>query len=177
MSEPTTQPVPFSTDDDEFSVATPAASSTVLDALKAERARAAEPQTFDLDVPGWHGKLRLRLGSITAQQQQRIIERAQRRNANAQLDFLVAAFREVLGRARTSEPFQLLVDDDGDPLGLDERLADKLGLGPVSSARDVVMTLFGSANSAPVAITNAAGEWLEWAGSANGEIDQDFLGE
>lgn len=164
-------------DEDALDEPVSTASTSVLDALKAQRAKLAETQTFDVDVPGWRGLLVLRLGSITQQQQQRIGVRVQQRNATPDLDFLVAAFREVLGRARSSDALELLVDSDGDPIGLDERLAVALDLGVVTSARDVLQRLFAGANSPTLAIASAANDWLEWARSANSEIDEDFLGE
>jgi hypothetical protein len=168
-------------DDDEikFPPSLPSATANVLDALKAQRARAVEERTYDVVVPGWGDLLVLRLGAITGQQQQRLVERAQRRTAqtNADADFLIAAFREVLGRATPQGELAVLVDADGDQVGLDERLAHLLDLGPVRRARDVLDLLFARANSPSLAIASAANEWLEWARSASDEIDEDFLGE
>lgn len=173
----------FVDDDEDDAPAAPvpskAAGANVLEALKAHRARVAEEQTYDLVVPGWHELLLLRLGSITSEQQQRLVERAQRRKvvASADADFLIAAFREALGRATPGGELGVLVDRDGDPVGLDERLAGLLDLGPVRSARDVVQALFSQANSPSLALSSSMMEWLEWARSASDEIDETFLGE
>lgn len=172
---------PYDDDDEPSAAPGPpnAASANVLEALKAHRARVSEEQTYDLVVPGWHELLVLRLGSITAEQQQRLVERAQRRrvSSSADADFLIAAFREALGRATPTGELGVLVDSDGDPVGLDERLAGLLDLGPVRSARDVVDALFSQANSPSLALASSMMEWLEWARGANEEIDEAFLGE
>jgi len=168
--------------DDDFEIASAieAADANVLGALKRARARVAEQQTYDLAVPGWRDLLVLRLGPISGTQQQRIIDRATRRSSapsSADTDLLVAAFREVLGRATPTSELAVLVDADGDPVGLDERLANLLDLGPVHSAREVVHVLFAGANSPPAAIQAASGEWVEWARSADDEVNEGFLGE
>lgn len=163
----------------EIVTPTSTASSSVLDALRTERARVAHEQTYDLIVPGWRSLLVLRLGAISAQQQQRIVERVQRRKlgASADVDFLIASFREVLGRATPTGELAVLVDEDGVPVGLDERLADMLGLGVVRSAREVVDRLFEKANSPTMALSSEMAEWLDWARSASDEADESFLGE
>jgi hypothetical protein len=149
-----------------------------LDALKAQRRQVAAAHHFDVVVPGWRELLVLRLGSITGAQQQRIVERARTNpNANVDVDFLVAAFVSVLGRSTPTGALAVLVDDEGDPVGLDKRLADMLELGVVRNARDVCVALFAGANSPSLALSSAANEWLEWGRSANEEIDEDFLGE
>jgi hypothetical protein len=182
MSEPVLLHDPREEDDslDEFATNghEPAVStSTVLDALKAQRARVAAEHTIDVLVPGWGGLLALRLGPITSQQQAKIGERAQKTTVHADAALLISAFRAVLGRARPTDEFTVLPDEEGDPLGLDKRLADRLDLGPVSSAREVVDALFARANAPSIAISGATGEWFEWARSASEEIDEDFLGE
>lgn len=167
-------------DDDTFEVeiAETGAGSSVLSALKAQRARVAATRTYDVVVPGWRELLVLRLGPITGAQQQRIIERAQRgKGANVDLDFLVAAFQQVLGRSTPDGELAVIVDADGDAVGLDERLAAMLDLGPVQTARQGMLALFAGANAPSLAIASAANEYLEWARSANSEIDEDFLGE
>jgi hypothetical protein len=168
-------------DDDEtfeVEIAEAGAGSSVLSALKAQRARVASTRTYDVVVPGWNELLVLRLGPINGGQQQRIIDRAQRgKTANVDLDFLVAAFQQVLGRKTPEGELAVLVDADGDAVGLDERLAAMLDLGHVQTARQGMLALFAGANAPSLAITSAANEYLEWARSANTEIDEDFLGE
>lgn len=182
MSEPALLHDPREGDDslDEFAAQNGdehGASTTVLDALKAQRARVARERSFDVLVPGWGELLALRLGPITGQQQAKLVDRAQRSSANVDAAFLISAFRAVLGRAHASDEFTAILDDDDDPIGLDKRLAQRLDLGTVQSAREVLEALFAGANSPTLAISSAANEWLEWARSASDEIDEDFLGE
>lgn len=166
--------------DDDFATPDDAPSTTptsVLDALRAQHARAAAAQTFDVVVPGWGDLLVLRLGSITSAQQQRLIERARSQSRTVDADFLAAAFQSIHGRATSTGDLVEIVDDDGDSIGLDRRLADLLGLGPVKSARQVLDLLFSRANSPALAISAAASEWSEWARGANDDVDEGFLGE
>jgi hypothetical protein len=171
---------PTSDDDDLDVVEQPRpASPSLIEVLKAQRAKLSDERTFDLLVPGYGELLVLRLGPISADQQARLAERIQRgRNTrNASVDTLVTAFRSLLARPTPTAALEQLVDDEGDPLGLDDRLAEKLDLGPVRTARDVLEALFRGANSPTLAITAAASEFFDWGASAGEEIDEDFLGE
>jgi hypothetical protein len=156
------------------------APTTVLDALKAQRARVATETTYDAPVPGWGGLLVLRMGGITSEQQRRIIERSQKPGGSLQsanVDLVLAAFKRVLGRAKPDDELTVLADDDDLPMGLDERLASALDLGTVRSARDVLFALFSRANSPVMAISAVGGDWLEWARESSDEVDEAFLGE
>ena len=155
-------------------------SANVIEALKAQRSRIAETRTLDVAVPGWGELLFLRLGPISAEAQARIVERSTRRKASthyANVDFLIAACRGVYGCTPSDRELTQLLDDEGDPLALDVRLSDALGLGPVRSAREVVELLFARANSPTFAIGSVTSEWAEWATDASGEVDEAFLGE
>jgi hypothetical protein len=152
------------------------APANVLDVLRAERQKVVAEATIDIVVPGWRELLVLRLGPITSQQQQRMTERA-RRGSVDEADGIVYAFREVLGRATPDGELAVLVDAEGDALGLDDRLAELIALGPVARARDVVWALFAKANNPPVAVTTAVNEYLEWSRESSSEGDEDFVGE
>ncbi len=171
----TLEPVPsFEHEPDEE--VEPIAPTTVLDALRAERERVQGNPYFDVIVPGWRGLLVLRLGPISSAQQQRLTERARRGNVD-DADGIVMSFREALGRATPDGELAQLADEDGDPMGLDDRLASTIGLGPVTRARDVVNALFAKANNPPVAISNAVNSYLEWSRESSAEVDDAFVGE
>lgn len=162
--------------DDDVLDAPPTTTLSALGKLKQQRQRIAATRSFDVVVPGWGGLLVLRLGPVTGEQQSRIVERARGSTARVDLDFLVAAFKEVLFRETPQSVLEIVTDDDV-PVGLDRRLAEALDLGKVDSARDVMRALFSQTNSPPQAIAGASNEWADWARSANDEIDEDFLGE
>jgi len=154
------------------------ATTPVLDALKAARARHAGERTYDAVVPGWLDLLVLRLGPISGQQQERLFDRPGRvRSATVNAGILVAAFRGAYGRTTPTGDLELIVDEDGDPCLLDQRLADRLDLGEVHSAREMLERLFSSANSPSLAIAGIANEYGEWARGAGDEIDDEFVGE
>jgi hypothetical protein len=156
-------------------------SRSVLDALRAQRRERVAARTLVLEVPGWLGHLGLRLGPIPGRQLDRIVERAEsskspERTFNANADTLIAACVEVLGREETSQEFITLTDEEGEPLRLDARLAEKLGL-EADRARGVVRELYRNANSVEMAVGAAATQYTEWATSANEELDEELLGE
>jgi hypothetical protein len=169
---------PFQTDDEPIDEPIEAAPDNVLEALKAQRAKHAEPKTYDVVVPGWGELLVLRLGAITGQQQTRLVERVRTKGVTAfYIDQLVAAYRQTLGRTTPDGPLLVLSNPDGDPVGLDRQLADMLELGPVMSARDVLVRLFSKANSPQTAIAAVAAEWSDWAREGDEDIDDAFVGE
>jgi hypothetical protein len=167
-------------DDPEPEAETPIADGSLLDSLKSQRASVARKHTLDVEVTGWRGLFALRLGSISGQQQARLVERAQRERSpvSANIDTLIAAFQAALGRRGRDQAWEVLADPtDGSPLGLDSRLADALDLGPARSAREVVALLFQGANSPGIAIAAVASDYMDWAREATDEIDEAFLGE
>lgn len=167
-------------DDDFPAIPSETKSASVIDALRAQRSRIAETRSLDVDVPGWHDLLVLRLGSIEPAVAVKIAERSEKRKLSAHLaniDLLVAVCRGVYGRTPDDPELVQLVDEDGDPLGLDDRLAAMLDLGEVKTARDVVERLFARANSPTFAIGGIMSEWTEWAQGSADEIDEEFLGE
>jgi len=177
MSEGGLQEVPFQPDEPDEEEQLEVAPPSLFEELRKQRANLAEPSTFDVEVPGWRGHLVLRLGPISGAQQQRISERVQRPGGADDADVIVAAFRQALGRSVPGGPLQLLADEDGDPVGLDERLAERLGLGTVGRARDVVKKLFGGANNPPIAITAAVADYMRWSRNEDENVDEEFLGE
>lgn len=173
--------VDFGLDDDFEPDADETKSRSVIEALKAQHARVAEERTLDVAVPGWANMLVLRLGPISAGAQARIVEKVSRRKLSthaSNVDFLVAAFRGIYGRTRPDDrELTHVVDENGEPMGLDERLAEAINLGEVHSAREVVERLFSRANSPTFALDAVVSEWGEWARDASEEVDEDFLGE
>jgi hypothetical protein len=160
-----------------------AAPSSLVEALRARRAAQAAGHSHDLVVPGWKGQLVIRCGPIGGAVMTALRERAEKsrspeRDFNLNADTLIAACREVLGRASPDGDLTTLVDDDGEPVRIDSRLAELLGIETQRGrAREVLLALYAGANVPEVAIGVAGGEYMEWASSANAEVDEDLLGE
>lgn len=153
--------------------------SSVFEALRAKRAEHSAESIFDVDVPGYQGLLVLRLGPIASAKLSALRarmekSRAPERDANLNADYLIAACRDVLVRQSVDEP--LAPADVDEPMRLDSRLAEALGLS-ASSARDVVRQVYGAAPSPELAISVAVGRYLEWAAAMNVEDDEAFMGE
>lgn len=154
------------------------ASPSLIAELKAQRAAMTVEHTLDLDVPGWRGKLVLRFGAVSPDQQAaligRLVEaRTKTRSAVAavaNIDLLVAAFRCGLARAADGE-LAVIPGADGEPANLKELVVDVLELGDAPSARAAMRSLYAGANSPEAALQAAGTEWNEWASEANEEVD------
>lgn len=156
-------------------------STSLLDRLRAQREAQTTEKIFEVEVPGWRGLVGLHLKPVGAETLQKILDRVNaskspERNFNANADTLISACKEVVGRPERDAPWEVLTDKDDQPVRLDERLAEMLKL-DATRARDVVRQLFGGANSPEMAVGVAAGEYAQWCGEANADVDEDFLGE
>lgn len=156
---------------------------SLLDSLRDERQAIAEERHLDVVVPGWHGKIGLRLGPIPPRDVQRMVEanrRSKSKEADTDLiaDTLIAATRCVLGRSNEDDDFAPITSYDGQPVGLDAEFIDLLGLDvPRPTARAVLFALFAQANAPGLAITSLNGDYLDWVRSSDRDIDEEFRGE
>jgi hypothetical protein len=155
------------------------AGASVIDAIKAARARVGADRHFDHPVPGTYGLLVLRFGSVTPSQQtdlsNRIVASRGRQLPNANLDTLVAAYRCALGRVHVDDELAVITGDAGEPASLKE-LVVILGGEPPPSTRAALRLLFAGANSAEIALQTLGNEWNEWA-SGESEEAAELMGE
>jgi hypothetical protein len=157
-----------------------AGDSSVLAALKAQRAQIAEEHTLDLDVPGYQGLLVLRMGVVPNRQLQAIRDRAERSKSpdaesNGNADLVITGCQDVLGRASTEDALESLGDGHG-PMGLSSNLAALLQLDLASDgARGVLLALFSLAPSPELAIGVSAAQYVEWMRTGTQEIDEALL--
>ena len=157
-----------------------AGTQSILEALRARRDDFVGDRFVDLEVPGWAGCLALRCGSVTSATMRRLRQRLDKsrspdRDFNYACDVLVAACREVRGRATQQDRMTTLVYN-GEPMRIDLELANALGI-PAQGARDVVRQLFERAPTPDVAVGATIQRYMEWAGALDEEIDSDYLGE
>lgn len=160
------------------------AGSSLIADLKAQRAAMLVAPTLDLDVPGWRGKLVLRFGAVSPEQQSALIARLveartkQRSQvaAVANIDLLVAAYRCGLARDVDGE-LKVIPGADGEPAGLKALVVDVLELGDAPTARSAMRLLYAGANSPEAALQAAGTEWNEWATEENEEVDERYMGE
>jgi hypothetical protein len=164
----------------------PGAATSVWDVLKQRREELAADRHLDLEVAGTRGLLALRLGPVSGQKQAQLSERVMKsrspeRDFNLNADYLIAACQAILGRADTSQPLEVLTDQDGEPVTLatlaHTPAADRLGLSPDLPTREVVRYLFGFAPSPEIATGRAAFDYMEWASASGVELDEEALGE
>ena len=160
------------------------AGSSLIAELKAQRAAMSVEHTLDLDVPGWHGRLVLRFGAVSSEQQSALIARLVEARTNrrsavaavANIDLLIAAYRCALGRTRDGE-LAVIPGPDGEPAGLKTLVVDVLELGDAPTARAAMRLLYAGANSPEAALQAHGTEWNEWATEESEEVDERFTGE
>jgi hypothetical protein len=131
---------------------------------------------MDADVPGYEGRLVVRYGRVPWS----VISRAQTLIASpgkngegslfAQVDFLVAACREIFVRndADELEP----IDPSGEPRRFDGELAELLHA-ETKTARETLRYVF--ANDAALAVQ--AGEVLDWTVKTDAAVSDELMGE
>jgi hypothetical protein len=170
-------PEPFPDDNPST---TPDEARTIFDQLRNQRRKIAGEHRLDLEVPGWGGQLVLRMGPIEPRRMKQLLDRARAATNDPEqgerynADLIILATQEVVFRG-TDGVEQVMADDHG-PIGLDARLGEGLGL-HASTAREVVFGLFDGANDRVIAIGTFAQRWIEWAQSADEEVDESFVGE
>jgi len=160
----------------------PGAASSVWDALQAKRALLGEDRHLDLEVPGTFGMFTLRLGPVSGRKQAQLTDRLQKsrspdRDFNLNADYLIAACQGVLARHDAADDLELMVDELGEPIKLDSRLAQAFGLPSDTPGREIVRRLYGGAPSPEMSITMAGGEYVGWAAGMTPELDEEALGE
>jgi len=157
---------------------------SVLEVIRARRARHAAEQHLDVLVPGHGDLLALRCRPLHAEEMGEIRKRieALERTKNPMVDYtlaadlLITATREVIARKGLREPWEP-IDPTGEPTGISTRLAELLHL-DAPSARLCLRGLFEFAPSPEMAITSCVGEYLAWArGESADETDQLLMGE
>jgi hypothetical protein len=154
------------------------AGASHLDWLRARHEVISADRHLDLDVPGYQGRLVIRYGAVPWS----VISKAQDKIAKpgrdgegsllAQVDFLIAACREVLVRESDSAGEPEPIDPNGDTRRFDPELAALLNSG-TSNARALVRWLF--ANDPAVAVQ--AGEVMSWSIDTDADVTDDLMGE
>lgn len=151
---------------------------TLWETLSAKLNAIPKEQHFDIDVPGYDGLLALRTVPVPPTTQAKLNERVARSRSPERefwlhADYLIAATSQVLGRVDTEQPFQPLLDDEGEPYRIEEALARRMKMpADVTTARRILLLLFGGAPSPEMAIRSAAVAYGEWASN---EIDVEAL--
>jgi hypothetical protein len=141
------------------------------DALKAER-------HYDMDVPGYGGRLVLRCKPVPwsaidrAQQALAQVngDREGRGSLMANCDVLIASVTEVLVRDEAGDLGP--IDPSGETRTIDAKLADLLG-SETTTARGTLLWLFPS----EIAVGIAAGQLSEWSTNADTELSESIAGE
>jgi hypothetical protein len=155
---------------------------SVLDAVRKRREALVQDRYLDLEVPGYNRCLVLRCGPIDAKKLGQVRERAAKVGGGAAMldfgfnaDVITDSCREVLGR-RSPEDELEGIDPEGEPVRIDARLAELLGV-KADRARDLLRALYSGAPSPEVAIERAQIDLYQWSSGQEAELEEDLLGE
>jgi hypothetical protein len=145
---------------------------TALDWLRARHDELSEDRTMDYPVPGYSGRLVLRLGlapwkAIAKVNTLKDDDATALLNVNS--DVIIGACRAVLVRAEDGSLVSIDAEG-GDDVRIGQRLAELLDTG-TTSARETLRWLFPS----EVAIGVCAGELLQWTQGTDREVAEDFM--
>lgn len=162
--------------------ASPLASQSILDVLRARRAETAAHETVDLAVPGYKGDLVARYHLIgDARDLDKIGQNVRKgfrtdidRIVNTSIDLLIEACNGLYGKSPDSGELVSLADT-GDPVCYDARCAEMFGIdiNPQSPARSILRGMFfGNEN----AIIEHAQLLQRWMADTSVEVDET-LGE
>ena len=172
-------------DDEPTRVALPPThgQASLLDALREERARLGGDKHLDVIIPGWRGKIGLRLGPIPAKVLHTIVERSNRtksqeKESEMMADTLIAACQAVVARVSEQDEFEVIEDDEGNPVQVDASLVEMIGLDiPRPSSRAVLYALFANANAPSLALAHVNAEYMQWVRESDIDLDEEFRGE
>lgn len=156
-----------------------------LGRARAQREKIRSEETLDLRVPGYDDlQIRYKLMSEKATEGvAKRIEEARRsgsikKNLDAVADFLIAACDSI--RVRVGDEFEVLVDDQDNPVRFDADLAEVLGF-EFETARDIVLETISPLGDDgqrrhPDAIIDQFTAIAAWRKGRAHEIDQNLLG-
>jgi hypothetical protein len=143
---------------------------SLLARIAAERKAKTEDEHLDLDVPSWSGQLVARYRVVKDEDE--LIKVAGAKAGTEQLlDLLIKSCSELFLRDADGELER--IEDDGYPVGYDDRLAVKLSV-EFESARELVRHVF---NGNMLALAAHAGRVALWMQDTTADVDEGLLGE
>lgn len=151
---------------------------SIRDRIRAEREAIAAEKNLDLIVPGYSGLLGVRYRSISDKEMERYATRIQKEGdagIRAGYDLLIEACESILVRVEADDDFEILEDDNGDPVRFDIRLAEFLGF-EATSARETVAATFSPEGVQSLAGFDQAAALLAWLQGKSADIDPALLG-
>lgn len=144
-------------------------------------------ETLDLSIPMVpEDVLKVRYHSLPSEELDKLgkkIANSQQKGSVAAVkfnaDFLIRCCQAILVPISADEdaPMDVLVDDEGDPIVFDVRLARFLGFeDEVESARQVVFTLFSKAPQPDIALVSHAEKIANWMQGVQANTSETLLG-
>jgi hypothetical protein len=162
---------------DEVAVEEPTGFASIRDQIRAEREAIASEKTLDLLVPGYSDLLAVRYRSISDRELEQYIKRAQgeQQSIGANLDLLIQTCETILYRESDEQDFTPALDENGDKIRFDIRLAEMLGI-DANTARETVSGFFSPDGAQPLAVAQHIGAVADWLQGKSSEIDPALLG-
>lgn len=157
--------------------------SSPLDEIRRRHAELVRGVLLSVPVPGYGGKLVARFAKLSPEDLKAATEAAlatRDKSADAQLTMaaglVVRHVRDVCGIGPTGDPVPL-IDDDGEAVRFDHRLAELLdiALPPGSHDRVVLLAVLGRGNEAGV--QGMASQFLAWSAGLSEEARETLQGE
>lgn len=157
----------------------PTGFASIRDQIREERDAIAAKRTLDLLVPGYSGNLiGVRYRAISAREVEEFVERQRgegEQGIKAGLDLLIACCDSILYRAAEDEEFEPALDDDGDKIRFDVRLAEAFDI-EATSARETVSGFFSPEGAQPFAVGQHIAAVQQWLAGESSAIDPALLG-
>lgn len=155
-------------------------SGSVLDVIRARRGARITEYEYDMPVPGYGGLLILRCTPLRGEMLTTLRLRLERskdpsRDFALAADILADVCVDVRARRQAGGEWEPL-DPTGDPVGINERLAELLQV-EATTARQLVRAVFSLAPSPEMAAGDAVGDYLAWAQGADADLDDGLMGE
>ena len=160
------------------------AEGSVLDVIRRRRESYHAEEHYYALVPGYEGLFALECGPLKAETQTATRVRMQMlerkgdpaRDWAINADTLIAVTERVVGRVSIGSPWESIDTLTGEPVRIEERLAELLGV-EAASARELLRAVFDKVPSPEVAIGVRVNEYLEWAQGLDLDADRLMMGE
>lgn len=158
--------------------------ASIRDRIRAEREAMASDKTLDLLVPGYSGLVGVRYRALSEREFSECLPK-QQGGIKAEISFedtfranyslLITACETIIWREEESDEFQPALDENGDPIRFDVRLAEYLGF-EAETARETVAGFFAPEGTRPLAVAAHANAVTAWLNGNTADIDAVLLG-
>lgn len=153
--------------------------ASIRDQIREERDAIASKKTLDLLVPGYDQDLiGIRYRAIEQREFEAFAKKQRgggEEGFNANIEMLVLCCDSILYRKSEGDPLKPALDENGEKIRFDIRLAEAFDL-QATSARETLLGLFSPDGAQPFAVLRHVEAVSSWLSGESHEIDQSLLG-